>query len=100
MGKGDALGLAIQALEIEDLEVLPIEDVGEDLVRFEELSRRFEAERSRRIGVFDSRRGHEVLGYPSAIAFLKDRCRMSGGRAKHLVSVARAARRFKATFLS
>ncbi|MEE8374807.1 MAG: DUF222 domain-containing protein [Acidimicrobiia bacterium] len=100
MGKGDALGLAIQALETEDLEVLPIEDVGEDLVWFEELSRRFEAERSRRIGVFDSHQGHDVVGYPSAVAFLKDRCRMTGGRAKHLVSVARAARRFKATFLS
>ncbi|MFV1963370.1 MAG: DUF222 domain-containing protein, partial [Acidimicrobiia bacterium] len=100
MGKEDALGLAIWSLETEDLEALPPEDVGQDLIWFEELSRRFEAERSRRIGVFDSHEGHDVLGYPSAVAFLKDRCRMTGGRAKHLVSVARAARRFKATFLS
>ncbi|MFV1962683.1 MAG: hypothetical protein ACC658_12740, partial [Acidimicrobiia bacterium] len=75
MGKGDALGLAIAALETEDLDGLPLEDVGEDLVWFEEFSRRFEAERSRRIGVFDSHEGHDVLGYPSAVAFLKDRCR-------------------------
>jgi hypothetical protein len=32
MGKDDAFGLAIAVLETEDLDVLPVEDVGEDLV--------------------------------------------------------------------
>jgi Domain of unknown function (DUF222) len=100
MGKGEALGLAIGALETEDLDGLPAEEVGEDLVWLEEFSRRFEAERSRRIANFDHREGHKVVGYPSVIAFLKDMCRMSGGRAKHLISVARAAHRFRSTFLS
>ncbi len=45
MGKGDVLKLAIQALETEDLESLSPEDLGEDLIWFEDISRSFEAER-------------------------------------------------------
>jgi hypothetical protein len=100
MGKGDALGLAIRCFEAEDLDELPVESVGESLVRLEGHVQQLEAERCRRIANFDDREGHDVFGYPSAIAFLKDKCRMTGARAKHLVSVARAARRFQSTFLS
>ena len=57
MGKGGALDLAIRALETEDIESLPPEDLGEDLVRLEDISRSFEAERARRLGVFDERKG-------------------------------------------
>ena len=57
MGKGDALELAIRALETEDLDALPPENVGEDPIRLEEISRSFEAERARRLGVFDERKG-------------------------------------------
>jgi hypothetical protein len=100
MGKGDALGLAIRCLEAEDLDDLPVESVGESLIHLEGHIQQLEVERCRRIANFDDREGHNVLGHPSVIAFLKDRCRMAGGRAKRLVSVARAARRFKSTFLS
>ncbi len=100
MGKGDAFGLAIRYLEAEDLDELPVESVGESLVRLEGYVQQLEAERCRRIANFDDREGHNVVGYPSAIAFLKDKCRMTGARAKQLVSVARAARRFRSTFLS
>jgi hypothetical protein len=34
---------------------------------------------------FDARDGHHVYGHPSTISFLKEACRMSGGRAKRLV---------------
>ena len=100
MGKGDALGLAIRCFEAEDLDELPVESVGESLIRLEGHVQQLEAERCRRIANFDDREGHDVFGYPSAIAFLKDKCRMTGGRAKQLVSVAQAARRFRSTFLS
>ncbi|MGF1618352.1 MAG: DUF222 domain-containing protein [Acidimicrobiia bacterium] len=46
---------------------------------------------------FDSREGHNVYGHPSTISFLKDACRMSGGRAKRLVRNARAAAQHAAT---
>jgi len=100
MGRGDALGLAIRCLEAKDLDDLPVESVGESLVRLKGHVQQLEAERCRRIANFDDREGHDVFGYPSVIAFPKDKCRMTGGRAKQLVSVARTARRFKATFLS
>jgi hypothetical protein len=38
------------------------------------------------------------MGYPSTVAFLKDRLRMAGGRAHRYVKAARAAREFRATF--
>jgi Domain of unknown function (DUF222) len=44
------------------------------------------------------RRGHDVLGYPSTVAYLKDRLRMAGGRAHRYVRNARAALRWKSTF--
>ncbi len=46
---------------------------------------------------FDSRDGHHVYGHPSTISFLKEACRMSGGRAKRLVKTARAAAKHAAT---
>jgi hypothetical protein len=46
---------------------------------------------------FDSRDAHNVYGHPSTISFLKDACRMSGGRAKRLVKTARAAANHVAT---
>ena len=96
----DSIDLALAQLEAEDLDIKPVEDLGDDLVRFEDVHRRLEAERARRLGGFDQRNGHAVFGYTSAIAYLKDRCRMSGGRAKRLVGIARAARKFSQTFLS
>jgi hypothetical protein len=100
IGKGDALDLAIRALEIEDLESLPPEDLGEDLIRLEDLAQSFEAERARRLGVFDERKGYVLFGHVSSVAFRRHHARISGSRAKLLVSVARAARRFRSTFLS
>jgi hypothetical protein len=46
---------------------------------------------------FDARDAHHVFGNPSTISFLKEACRMSGGRAKRLVKNARAAARHVAT---
>ena len=46
---------------------------------------------------FDSRDGYHVYGHPSTISFLKEACRMSGGRAKRLVKTARAAAKHAAT---
>ena len=100
MGKGDVLKLAIQALETEDLESLSPEGLGEDLIRFEDISRSFEAERARRLGEFDERKGYVLFGHPSTVSFLRHHARMSGSRAKLLVSMARMARRFKSTYLS
>lgn len=100
MGKGDALEPAIRALETEELEPLSPEDLGEDLIRFEDISRSFEAERARRLGEFDERKGYVLFGHPSTVSFLRHHARMSGSRANLLVSMARMARKFRSTYLS
>lgn len=41
---------------------------------------------------------HEVMGYPSTVAYLKHRLRMAGGRANRYVKNARAALKHAATF--
>ncbi|MCH7582140.1 MAG: DUF222 domain-containing protein [Acidobacteria bacterium] len=100
MGQGDPLELAIRTLETEDLESLSPEDLGEDLIRLEDISRSFEAERARRLGVFDERKGHVLFDHPSTVSFLRHNARMSGSRANRLVSMARMARKFRSTYLS
>ena len=52
------------------------------------------------LGVFDESKDYDVLGFPSTVAFLKHQCRMSGARAKRSTLLARAARKFQATFSS
>ena len=59
-----------------------------------------DVEWSESLGVFDERLGHQVLGYPSLVAYLKDRARMAASRAHRYVSTARLGRRFKATMAS
>ncbi len=58
---------------------------------------RLEQNRTVVLSEFDSRDGHNVYGHPSTISFLKEACRMSGGRAKRLVKTARAAAKHAAT---
>jgi len=58
---------------------------------------RLEQNRTIVLSEFDAREGHHVFGHPSTISFLKEACRMSGGRAKRLVRSARAAGRHVAT---
>jgi len=41
---------------------------------------------------------HDVMGYPSTVAYLKHRMRMAGGRANRYVRTARAAMKHAATF--
>ena len=61
---------------------------------------RLDVEWCESLGVFEERDGHQVHGYPSMVAYLKDRARMAGSRAHRYVSLARTARRFRATLAS
>jgi hypothetical protein len=45
----------------------------------------------------DAAHDHDLMGYPSTVAYLKERFRMAGGRAHRHVRVARLAHRFAAT---
>jgi hypothetical protein len=84
-----ALRSAIEELTGEQVETLDMVRLGDDLVEIETVVGLLEAERARRIHVFKKKCGPQSQGYPSMTAWLKDRCRMAGGRARRLVANAR-----------
>jgi hypothetical protein len=57
-----------------------------------------EVEWTETLAVSDAAGDHDILGYPSTVAYLKDRLRMAGGRAHRYVTNARAALRWTSTF--
>jgi hypothetical protein len=71
----------IEELRVEDVDSLPVEQIADDLIEFELFAGWFEAERSRRLAVFQKKRGIDIHGHSSVTAFLKYRCRMTGARA-------------------
>jgi hypothetical protein len=73
------------------------DDLASWLVSIETETSRLEQNRAVVLSEFDAREGHHVFGHPSTISFLKEACRMSGGRAKRLVRSARAATKHVAT---
>lgn len=84
-----AIRSAIEELTGEQVETLDVVRLGDDLVEIETVVGLLEAERARRIQVFKMKCGPQSQGYPSMTAWLKDRCRMAGGRARRLVANAR-----------
>lgn len=82
----------------EDVDHLHLDQLADDLVELETVSGLLEAERLRRISVFEDRSGPRHFGYPSLTAFLKHRCRMAAGRAHRLVARSRVFRSATTTF--
>jgi len=97
MGKGERT-IVIEILD--DKDEVSADELDDHILCLEAARSHLDLEWTEALGALDSRRLHKVFGYPSAVAYLKDRCRMAGGRAHRYVSIARAARRFRSTFLS
>lgn len=57
-----------------------------------------EVEWTETLAVCEEAGDHDLLGYPSTVAYLKHRMGMAGGRAHRYVKNARAATKFSATF--
>ena len=85
---------------LDDKDVVSIDELDDHLLLLEAARHRLDVEWCESLGVFEERDGHQVHGYPSLVAYLKHRARMAGSRANRYVSLARAARRFKATLTS
>jgi hypothetical protein len=83
-----ALRSVIEELRAEDVGSLPVEQIADDLIEFELFSGWFEAERARRLAVFENKRGIDIEGHSSVTAFLKHRCRMMSSRAHRAVTLA------------
>jgi hypothetical protein len=74
-----------------------VDERDEHLMLLEVARHDLEVEWTETLAVAHAQGDHEVYGYPSTVAYLKDRLRMAGGRAHHYVRNARAALRFEAT---
>ncbi|HKX75807.1 MAG TPA: DUF222 domain-containing protein, partial [Acidimicrobiia bacterium] len=79
---------ALEAWRTEDLDSRDAESLADDLVELELISGQLELERARRVAAFEAKQGQDLEGHSSITAFLKHRCRMTGGRAQRTVSMA------------
>lgn len=93
-----AIRSALEEWVLEPVEALALEQLADDLVEIEVVSGLLEAERLRRLDIFERRSGPGAFGYPSLTSFLKDRCRTATGRAHRLVARSRVFRTARTTF--
>lgn len=70
----------------------------EHLMLLEAARHSLDVEWTATLAAADEAGDHDVIGYPSTVAYLKDRLRMAAGRAHRYVRKARAALRHPATF--
>ncbi len=98
MAGGDRLPIIIPLLE--DKELASIDELDDHILLLETARRRLDVEWTESVGVFESRKGHEVYCYPNMVAYLRHRARIAGSRASRYVTAARHAMRFRATFAS
>ena len=98
MTRGERLPIIIPRLV--DPEAVSADERDEQLMLLEAARTSLDVEWTYTLAVSDAEADHDLFGYPSTIAYLKDRCRMAGGRARRYVSMARTAHRFRATLLS
>lgn len=92
-----ARSLPRQRIQPDEVAPVSTDTLASWLVGIETDISRLEQNRMVVLSEFDSREGHHVFGHPSTTSFLKEACRMSGGRAKRLVRSARAAAKHVAT---
>jgi hypothetical protein len=100
MGRGTVSRsrLPIIIPRLDDPVSVSVDERDEHLMLLEAARHHLEVEWIQTLAVSDAEGDHEVFGYPSTVAYLKDRMRMAGGRAHRYVRNARAALRFSATF--
>lgn len=97
-GEGYRPGGPIVIPRLERPYAASVDERDEHLMLLEAARQALEAEWTKSLAAADAAGDHDVFGYPSTVAYLKDRLKMIGGRAHRYVKNARAATRFDATF--
>lgn len=90
MGKGDVGPIEIPRLG--DHVAASPDERGEHLMLLEAARNVLETEWIETLAVSDASEDHAVWGYTSTVAYIKDRCGISGSRANRYVKLAKAAR--------
>jgi hypothetical protein len=96
MSGGERLPIIIPLLD--DKEAASVDELDDHLLLLEMARHRLDIEWCESVGTFEDKGGHHCYGYPNLVAYLKGRVRVAAARANRYVNLARAARRFQATF--
>jgi hypothetical protein len=83
---------------LEDLAEASVDERDEHLMLLEGARQHLDVEWIRTLAVADASNDHDVMGYPSTVAYLKHRMSMAGGRANRYVRTARVALLHRATY--
>src|SRR5688572_25343477 len=83
----DDLSSILERLRNDDLSGDSADELGDAVVGLRRLIDGFEVEWTRRVARLGEAGRVGRQGYPSMTAFLKDRCRMSGARARRAVAI-------------
>lgn len=83
---------------LDDPAAASVDERDEHLMLLEAARQTLDVEWTETLAAAEAASDHDVLGYPSMVAYLKHRLGMAGGRAHRYVQNARAAVRFPATF--
>jgi len=75
-----------------------VDERDEHLMLLEAARQSLDVEWTETLAAAEAAGDHDVMGYPSMVAYLKDRLRMADGRAYRYVRNARAAWKHAATF--
>lgn len=81
-----------------DPALVSVDERDEHLMLLEAARQSLDVEWTATLAVAEAAGDHNVMGYPSMVAYLKNRMRMAGGRANRYVRNARAAFKHAATF--
>lgn len=100
MGKGTTSQRVMPIIipRLEDPVSASVDERDEHLMLLEAARHRLDIEWTETLAAAEDAGDHDVMGYPSMVAYLKHRLRMAGGRAHRYVKNARAALAYAATF--
>jgi len=91
-----AMPIIVQRLD--DPASASVDERDEHLMLLEVARHALDVEWTETLAASENADDHDILGFPSMVAYLKQRLRMAGGRAHRYVKNARAAVLFKSTF--
>lgn len=100
MGRGETPQKANPIIipRLDDPASASVDERDEHLMLLEAARQQLEVEWTETLAAAEDAGDHDVMGYPSMVAYLKHRFRMAGGRALRYVKNARAALKSAATF--
>jgi Domain of unknown function (DUF222) len=99
MGRGTTSKRVLPIIipRLDDAATASIDDLDEHLMLLEAARHGLDVEWTETLVAAEATRAHDAMGYPTMVAYLKDRMKMAGGRANRYVRNARTALKHAAT---